>query len=301
VFTLPAELRPLASLQPTLLYDLLFRCASDTLLTLGRDPDRLNGQLGITAVLHTWTRDLMLHPHVHCIVTGGALSQDGSTWHSSRPDFLFHVNVMRKLFRGKFLDGLLKAHAKGLLLRPDGTQWLDNNDLRRLLRKLRRMKWVVYCKRPFGGPQQVIRYLGQYTHRVANHRLVSFDDNGVTFRTRDGNTKTLDPVEFLHRFVQHVLPDRFVKIRHYGLLAGGKAHLRRKLAKDLLAASGASLAPNTETDAQKEHDPESPHTWQSLLLALTGIDTRRCPACGKLAMVRLPLPDSRAPPIREAA
>lgn len=221
VFTLPAELRPLAGAHPEFIYDLLFDCASATLLELGRDRKQLGGQLGITAVLHTWTRDLALHPHLHCIVTGGGLSHDGGQWRAARANFLFHVNVMRELFRGKFLDGLLKARDGGRLLRSDGSPCFEPPELRRLVRRLRRMKWVVYCKRPFGGPEQVIRYLGQYTHRVAisNHRLVSIEPHAVTFRTRDGKTASLPPVEFLGRFIAHVLPSRFVKIRHYGLLA----------------------------------------------------------------------------------
>jgi len=300
VFTLPAELRALASLHPELVYDLLFACASTTLLELGRDSKRLDGQLGITAVLHTWTRELALHPHVHCIVTGGALSADGTQWHSARPDFLFPVAVMRKLFRGKVLDALKQANEQGRLQRPDGRPWLEPAELRRLMRKLGRVKWVVYCKRPFGGPEQVIRYLGQYTHRVAisNSRLVSVDERGVTFKTRDGNTATLEPVEFLRRFVQHVLPARFVKIRHYGLMAAGNVHRRWKTARALLDALNPSRPANTGPQDKPAHEPKD---WRSSLLELTGTDMRRCPACGKLAVVRRPLPDSRAPPLLEAA
>lgn len=206
VFTLPAELRGLAKLHPRFMYKQLFDCASATLLELGQDPKRLGGQLGITIVLHTWARDLSLHPHVHCIVTGGGLSQDGSQWKSARRDFLFPIAVMRTLFKGKLLDAITQANAQGELDRPDGSPWLGPTDLRKLMRKLRRLKWVVYCQRPFGGPEQVIRYLGQYTHRVAisNRRLVSVDEHAVTFRTRDGDIATLDPVEFLRRFVTHV-------------------------------------------------------------------------------------------------
>lgn len=300
VFTLPAELRPLAILQPRFVYDLLLDCASATLLELGRDPKRLDGQLGVTAVLHTWARNLTLHPHVHCIVTGGALSADGTQWRSARSSFLFHVTVMRELFRGKFLAGLQKANDQGRLLRPDGTAWLEPSDLRRLLRKLRRMKWVVYCKRPFGGPEQVIRYLGQYTHRVAisNRRLLSLDARGVTFRTRDGNTATLEAVEFLHRFIAHVLPPRFVKIRHYGLLATGNARRRWQLARDLLQSRG--VAPPADASLQTPSG-EPQDDWQAALLALTGTDLRKCPACGQMTLVRRPLPDSTGPPLAEAA
>jgi hypothetical protein len=300
VFTLPAELRPIARAHPKVVFDLLFDCASATLLELGRDPNRLGAQLGITSVLHTWARDLTLHPHVHCIVTGGGLSEDGTQWRSTRPNFLFHANVLRKLFRGKFLHGLHKANDRGHLNRADGRPWLERAELRRLMCKLRRLKWVVYCKRPFGGPEQVIRYLGQYTHRVAisNHRLISLDTRGVTFRTRDGNTATLEPVEFLRRFVSHVLPARFVKIRHYGLLATGSAKRRWQKARDLLVscATPPVAAANLQPSSNKSRED-----WQSALLELTGADLHRCPACGQRTIVRQPLPDSRGPPVAEAA
>lgn len=300
VFTLPAELRPLAKLHPAFVYKQLFDCASATLLELGRDPKRLGGQLGITIVLHTWARDLSLHPHVHCIVTGGGLTEDGSQWKSARRDFLFPIAVMRTLFKGKLLDAITKANAQGELNRPDGSPWLGPTELRKLLRKLHRLKWVVYCKRPFGGPEQVIRYLGRYTHRVAisNNRLVSIDDRGVTFRTRDGSTATLDPVEFLRRFVAHVLPPRFVKIRHFGLLATGKAKERWQLAAKLL---GPAKALSEVQSSDPEPSTEANDDWQSLLLELTGLDVRRCPQCGLMTMTREPLPDTRAPPIAEAA
>jgi len=297
VFTLPAELRPLAKLHPAFVYKQLFDCASATLLELGRDPKRLGGQLGITIVLHTWARDLSLHPHVHCIVTGGGLTEDGSQWKSARRDFLFPIAVMRTLFKGKIVDAITKANAQGELNRPP---WLGSTELRRLMRKLYRRKWVVYCKRPFGGPEQVIRYLGQYTHRVAisNRRLVAIDERGVTFRTRDGHTATLEPVEFLRRFVNHVLPPRFVKIRHYGLLATGKAKERWQLAAKLLKPTKpCPLANNTEP----EHAREDSDNWQSVLRELTGIDLRRCPQCGEMAVQRKPLPAPRAPPFAEAA
>jgi hypothetical protein len=237
---------------------------------------------------------------VHCIVTGGALSADGTQWHAARPNFLFHANVMRKLFRGKFLDGLQKANVQGRLLRPDGSPWLEPPDLRRLLRKLRRMKWVVYCKRPFGGPEQVIKYLGRYTHRVAisNRRLLSFDADGVAFKTRDGQTATLEPVEFLRRFVQHVLPAGFVKIRHYGLLANGNAHRRWNTARALI---DARCPTNTDPETAATDEPNKPKDWQAMLLERTGIDVRKCPACGQMTVVHRPLESCRAPPIAEAA
>jgi len=300
VFTLPAELRPLAQLHPAFVYKQLFDCASATLMELGRDPKRLGAELGITIVLHTWARNLSLHPHVHCIVTGGGLTADGCEWKHARPDFLFPVAVMRKLFRGKLLDAVAKANAAGKLNRSDGNPWLGPTELRRMIRKLRRLKWVVYCKRPFGGPTQVIGYLGQYTHRVAisNSRLVSIDHHAVTLRTRDGGTCTLEPVEFLRRFVTHVLPPRFVKIRHYGLMATGNAKKRWQQAAELLGpAQPCPDEPDDDTSTSSSQDDD----WQSVLHELTGIDVRRCPQCGEMTVEREPLPDTRAPPLAEAA
>jgi len=188
-------------------FDILFASASQTLLELGRDPKRLGGELGVTMVLHTWTRELHFHPHVHAIVTGGGLSDDDARWMRARKNFLFPVRVMGALFRGKMLAALEHAHARG---------HLDLGDVD--LRTVRSKSWIVYAKRPFGGPEQVIRYLGRYTHRVgiSNQRLVSMDERGVTFRTKDGNVVTVAGREMLARFVQHVLPPRFVHPRPRG-------------------------------------------------------------------------------------
>jgi hypothetical protein len=230
VFTLPSELRRLALANRTLLFDMLFDCAAKTLLELGRDPRWLGAELGITSVLHTWTRELLFHPHIHCIVTGGGLSLDGEHWIRTRKNFLFPVRVLGALFRGKFIARLRQVHARGQLrLQSPATA----QHFQRLCEKLRRKRWVVFSKPPFGGPNQVFRYLGRYTHRVglSNRRLISFDARGVTFRTRGANTVTLSPDDFLRRFLQHVLPKRFVKIRHHGLMAAypfGQPRRRQK-------------------------------------------------------------------------
>lgn len=278
VFTLPAELRALAKRSREAVFDMLFASASATLLALARDPKRLGGELGVTMVLHTWTRELLFHPHVHAIVTGGGLSEDGSRFVRARRRFLFPVRVMGALFRGKMLAALERARARGHID-------LGNIDMRAFHRK----PWVVYAKRPFGGPEQVIRYLGRYTHRVgiSNQRLVSFDDRGVTFRTKDGKSVTLSPDELLARFVEHVLPPRFVKIRHYGLHSAGHATTRLALARTRLAPH-AALTPR----------PARSDDTTLLLLRLTGIDLRVCPACKAPAIVCAPLPDDRcrAPP-----
>ena len=217
VFTLPAELRAVAMRHREAVFDMLFASAAQTLLTLARDPKRLGAELGVTMVLHTWTRELHFHPHVHAIVTGGGLTADDASWVRSRSDFLFPVRVMGALFRGKMLAALERAHARA---RID----LGGADTE----ALRHKPWIVYAKRPFGGPEQVVRYLGRYTHRVgiSNQRLVSMDERGVTFRTKDGKTTAVPGPELLARFVQHVLPPRFVKIRHYGLHSASHATTR---------------------------------------------------------------------------
>lgn len=213
VFTLPEALRPITLAHPKVVYDALFAAASETLLVLGRQ--RFDATLGITAVLHTWTRAMLLHPHVHCVVTGGGLSGKAGgcwRWRRARRNFLFPVAVMRKLFRGKLLAGLDRAHQRGKL---------DAQDWNRVKRALHRKTWVVYAKRPFGGPERVFQYLGRYTHRVAisSSRLLAIREDAITFRTRGEDTVTVSPHEFIRRFLLHVLPPGFRKIRHYGLVS----------------------------------------------------------------------------------
>jgi hypothetical protein len=283
VFTLPSELHGLVMRNREELFDLLFASAAEALLELGRDPRWLGAELGITSVLHTWTRDLRFHPHVHCIVTGGGLSLDGTRWIATRPDFLFPVRVLGALFRGKFLALLNRLYDRRAL-RLDGpaSSLADPARFERVKDKLYRSRWVVYAKRPFGGPEQVFRYLGRYTHRVglSNRRLVSLDDRGVTFRTHGEQTATLAPREFLRRFLLHVLPKGFVKIRHHGLMAASNVTTRLAVARRLLERDLPPAPPDVSP---------SPVDFRELLLALAGIDLRRCPRCGELAMRRHPL------------
>lgn len=281
VFTVPDDLlNGLAMRNREVFFDALFAAGSQTLLTLGYD--RLGAQLGLTAVLHTWTRDLRFHPHLHCIVTGGGLTRDGSRWRAANPDYLFPVKVISKLFRGKMVAALDLAYREGRLdlhgvagFAGDGTDdvaWL------RLRRRLYRIKWVSYAKPPFAGPESVYQYLGRYTHRVglSNHRLISATDDAVTFRTRGDETVTLRPHEFLRRFLLHVLPTGFVKLRHYGLLAPGNVNTR-------LVAARTALEVNPRT-APSEPAPSGgeppPTAWQQLLKELTGRDVTRCSKCG---------------------
>lgn len=297
VFTLPAELRSLALRNRSFVFELLMKAAADSLLELGRDPKWLGApaQLGITAVLHTWTRELAFHPHVHCIVTGGGLALDGSRWVAAPGEFLFPVRVLAALFRGKVLDELARARRDGKLrLGPED----EGRAAARRIDALHRASWIVYAKRPFGGPEQVYRYLGRYTHRVAisNSRLVSATNETVAFRTRGDQTASLPPLVFLRRFLQHVLPHGFVKIRHYGLLASGNVTTRLERARALLGGAGAE---RDEPPADPESDLDE--AWSERLAAVAEVDLSLCPSCGAHAVPRGPLPShhptsARAPP-----
>ena len=283
VFTLPSELHSLVFSNREQLFALLLSASAESLLTLGRDERYLGAELGVTVVLHTWTRALLFHPHAHCIVTAGGLSLDGERWVDARPDFLFPVRVLGALFRGKFLDGLQKAYDKGLLCFDGQAKKLeDRSAFDRLRRRLYRKRWVVYNKPPFGGPEQVFRYLGRYTHRVglSNRRLVSLDARGVTFRTRGEQTVTVTPDEFLRRFLLHVLPKGFVKIRHSGLFAPSHVSTKLAAARRLLSAHAPASA---------ELTARAPRDFRQVLLALTGLDLRLCPRCGKGPVLRFPL------------
>jgi hypothetical protein len=308
VFTVPEELKPLALRNRILFFDLLFDAASRTLLQLGRDPKRLGGLIGITAVLHTWTRSLDFHPHVHCIVTGGGLSTDGTRFvRAGRGRYLFPVKVIGRLFRGKLLAALARAHATGRLT-LDGrcAELADPAAFARLKDGLYRKDWVVHCKAPFGGAEQVFRYLGRYTHRVgiSNQRLLEADEKSVRFRTRGDKTCTVAPDEFIRRFLLHVLPRGFVKIRHFGLLAPANVNSRLATARRLLdpdaqySAEPAAAPAVTDIVAatEKAGEPPPAPSWRDLFLRLTGIDLSRCRVCGRGTMIRYPLPDGPLPP-----
>jgi hypothetical protein len=263
VFTLPHELRPLARIYPRRIFSLLFDCVSRTLLEFGQS--RFNAQLGFTAVLHTWDRKLGFHPHLHCIVTGGGLSPAEDRWVPAHPRFLFPVKALSRVFRGKFLDSLQQAIDQRQVNLP-AEHW------RRLKNQLYRKDWVVYSKRPFGGAQQIYDYLGRYTHRIgiSNRRLIRVGESGVTFATKGGKTVTMAPEEFIRRFLQHVLPSRFVRIRHYGLLASSNATTKLESARRLLDSEEASVAACA-----------APRDWRQRFEELTGVDLTICPECGR--------------------
>ncbi|WP_271022930.1 IS91 family transposase [Rhizobium sp. RCAM05973] len=248
VFTLPAEVAAIAFYNKALVYDLLFKAASETMLTIAADPKHLGARIGITAVLHTWGSAMTHHPHVHMIVPGGGMALDGSRWISSRPAFLLPVRVLGKLFRRLFLTRLLQFHDAGrLAFFGSAAHLADCRAFERYLSPVRKKRWVVYAKPPFAGPEAVLAYLSRYTHRVAisNSRLISFDETGVTFHfknyRRDGSDRQqvmiLAPDEFIRRFLLHVLPRGFHRIRHYGLLAGSARKTSITRVRELLNAA----------------------------------------------------------------
>ena len=307
VYTLPSQLRDIAYQNKRVVYDLLMKASADTTLKIAADPRHLGAKIGIAAVLHTWGSAMTHHPHVHMIVPGGGISDDGARWISSSitardKNFFVHVNVLRSLFRGRFLASLAEAHADGRLQFFNRIAALADRKLfKRFLAPLRRIDWVVYCKDPFGGPEQVLRYLSRYTHRVAisNRRLVAADDGGVSFRWKDyrsegperWKTMTLAPDEFIRRFLIHVLPKRFHRIRHYGLFANGNRAANLARARELLAVP----VPEPEKPVSAV-EPEQP-----------SVLPRPCPCCGgRMLVIEIfergctpkHRPTPRPPPIR---
>jgi hypothetical protein len=251
VFTLPHELAMVALQNPKIIYGILFRAVSETLLTIAADPRRLGARIRVLAVLHTWNQQLLPHPHLHCVVPAGGISPDQSRWISCRKRFFLPLKVLRRMFRGKFLAFLSDAFHKHQL-RLEGTlhPLLNPVEFQRLLRRLRSRNWVVFARRPFAGPRHVIQYLARYTHRVAisNGRLIRLQDGQVTFRWRDSSDRnrqkllTLDAIEFMRRFLLHVLPRGFVKIRHFGFLANRHRREALILCHTLLSPSGPHSA-----------------------------------------------------------
>jgi Putative transposase/Transposase zinc-binding domain len=250
VFTLPQELSALALQNPHVVYGMLFRAVSETLLTIAADPRRLGAHIGFLSVLHTWNQKLLHHPHLHCLVPAGGPSLDRSRWLHCRRRYFLPVKALGSLFRGKLLAFLAAAHRKKRLRLTGSLAHLrDPVEFDRFLARLRNLRWVVYAKPPFGGPEHVIKYLARYTHRVAisNGRLLAMQDGQVTFRWRDsadGNQQkrmTLDAVEFIRRFLLHVLPSGFVKIRHFGFLANRNRRESLTLCRSLLPPSPAPV------------------------------------------------------------
>jgi rubredoxin len=296
VFTLPRRLAPLVLQNKKFLYDLLFRTSAETLLEVARNPLRLGAEIGFFSVLHTWNQKLELHPHVHCVVPAGGLSLDHTRWVRSRKNYFLPKEVLREAFRGKFVDALKQAFQNGQLnFHGDLTLLAQPKIFAAWLRPLFQHDWVVYLKRPFGGPEYVLQYLGRYTHRVAisNHRLVSFADGQVTFRWRDSahhneqKLMTFSLDEFLRRFLLHILPQGFVRIRNFGFLANRRRATTLPLCFHLL---GSTQPPQAEQNSPSTED--SPELWH-------------CPKCGspmkvieRLTAAEIQL---RSPPVVTAA
>ncbi len=274
VFTLPAEIAEIAYQNKRVIYAILFKASAEATLTIAADPKHLGAHIAITAVLHTWGSAMPHHPHVHCIVPGGGISPDGSRWIACRPGFFLPVRVLSRLFRRRFLERLAAAHKAGQLrFFNDLARLQDRDAFARYLAPLRKTDWVVYAKRPFAGPEAVLAYLSRYTHRVAisNSRLLAFDGQSVTFKWKDYRasgkerykTLTLDAGEFIRRFLLHVLPQGFHRIRHYGLFANGGRAENLARARQLLDMP----APQDESETATE-------TNQTPSLA------QPCPCCG---------------------
>lgn len=307
VFTVPAALRPLAAFAPVVLYDAMFRAISTTLQSLGRE--ELGARLGITAVLHTWNQQLQRHPHIHCIVTAGGLALDDSRWvDPARERYLFPQSRLSRRFQRNLLDGLGRAHSTGKLdaaaLSALGVDTDPRGGWKAWVRARYEERWVVYAKVPMAGAEQVIRYLGQYTHRVAiaNSRVLCHDKAAatVTIKTRRG-LRTMPGEVFVARFAQHILPHGYRKIRHYGLLAPSNVKARLPLARALLQADQSRPSRIDEAAAASTAEPVTATTdlepsWLDLASQLLGVDLRRCPRCGERAVVQEPLPSARGPP-----
>jgi hypothetical protein len=283
VFTLPEPIAAIAYQNKATVYDMLFHATADTLRTLAADPKHLGAEIGFIAILHTWGQNLQHHPHLHCVVPGGGLSADGERWVSCRPGFFLPVRVLSRLFRRLFLAQLQAAFNIGLLQFFNALEPLKASAaFARYLAPARQTEWVVYAKPPFGGPQQVLDYLGRYTHRVAisNNRLLGFSDGQVSFRWKDYRQDSrqkvmrLDAQEFIRRFLLHVLPSGFQRIRHYGLLANCQRSVKLARCRELLAAPAPAAEPT-----------DTPADYRDQYQRLTGKSLRDCPKCGRGHMV----------------
>lgn len=302
VFTLPEPLRPLWLRHPRTLYTLLFRTVADTLLEIAADRRHLGARIGFLALLHTWTQTLLYHPHLHVVVPGGGLTSDGVRWVGCQPDYFLPVQVLSRLFRGKLLAGLKTLYADGEVPCTGPLEPLaDPRRFAELLAPLYETDWVAYAKPPFSGPRKVLEYLARYTHRIAisNHRLLRLEGEEVVFTWRDRahddrqRTMRLHAHEFLRRFLLHVLPDGFVRIRSYGLLANRNRRETLTRCREALGVAPSAAPPPVEETG-----------WVELLTRLTGTDPTRCPECGNaalLAVAEIPATGRGPPGLRRAA
>jgi hypothetical protein len=295
VFTLPHELVGIILQKRQTLYNVLFRAAAESLLEFAREWKRLRAKVGFTAILHTWTQELLFHPHLHIVVTGGGLNESEDAWISSRTNFLVPVRALSQKYRGKFIDFLKRAFSRKEIQFHGIIEHLHNPDaFSRFIKKLYRKKWVVYSKQPFGGPEQVFRCLGLYTHKVAisNHRLAEMNGGVVAFYARDNQNpgkkrSVIVPTEeFIRRFLLHVLPVGFVKIRHYGLMGRRHAKNKLQLARRLIEQA---QSPKTVPSSNESPVPETRNmSWPDILSLQIGINLEICPRCGG-NLIRYPL------------
>ena len=297
VLTIPEELNRIALQNKKMIYDILFKAGSETLITLGKDTRHLGGEIGIIAVLHTWGQNLMEHPHLHCIVPGGVLTEDGKRWLRAKKskkrkgNFFIPVNVISDLFKKKFLSYLKKSYDRGELRFEGEIKAIkDITVFKELMNKLYLKKWITYCKQPFGGAEQVINYLGRYTHRVAisNQRIKSIEKGEVKFSYKDyrdcnkAKEMTLEAGEFIRRFLLHVLPNNFYKVRYYGMLSSRNKKTKLAQCRRVLGV-------------QEKIEPESVRikSWKETLYELTGVDLNQCPKCkkGRMMLVERIMPE----------
>jgi hypothetical protein len=293
VFTVPSELAAIALQNKRVIYDILFHASTDTLQTIAADPRHLGAEVGVLAVLHTWGQDLRHHPHIHCIVPGGGMGPEGGRWVACRPGFFLPIKVLSTLFRGKLLAQVKDAEAHGRLSFHGALETLEDPDrFRAYLKPLYSKRWVVYAKPPFGGPAQVLKYLGRYTHRVAiaNSRLVEMKEGSVSFLWKDyasgcrRRIMTLRATEFLRRFLLHALPKGFVRIRYYGLMANRCRRKRIARCRELLGVDAAAAADSGSDIQTAPVQPGHP---------------QRCPVCGEGRLVRVRvIQPGRDPPVR---
>jgi len=297
VFTVPKEIAEIAFQNKRCVYGILFRTVADTLTTIAADPKHLGAEIGFFSVLHTWGQNLLQHPHLHCVVPGGGLSPDRSRWISCRPGFFLPVRVLSRLFRRLFLEALEKAFGAGQLDFFSALAPLREWDtFQRYLGPVRQVEWVVYAKRPFAGPEQVLDYVGRYTHRVAisNNRILDIEDGMVRFRWKDyrcgdqQKTMMLNADEFIRRFLIHVLPSGFQRIRYYGLLANRHRDEQRARCRELLGMAQPEPPEGKADDDYRDHYER-----------LTGASLCECPAChiGRMAPFRTLAPIATAPPV----
>jgi Putative transposase/Transposase zinc-binding domain len=294
VVTFPHQLNPLILHNKEVLYNILFRSAAQSLLELARGWKRLQAQIGFTAILHTWSQDLRFHPHLHMVVTAGGLDKSQTRWIESRNKFLVPVKALCVKIRGKFVHQLKLAYDQSKIVFRGSTQDLaDPEAFASFVNGLYRKNWVIYSKQSFAGPEHVFGYLSRYTHKVAisNHRLVRMIDGSVTFLARDNHNTgkkrsvTVTAEELIRRFLLHVLPARFIKIRHYGLMASSNARTKLEIARKLLEQARPQAL-----ESNPASGPLQPaRTWQEIFFHVTGVDLTVCPQCGKGHLIRQPL------------